>query len=68
MLTHFALKEHKDLHNMCKFDQYLHTLCKSGTNIYAICVNLTNVYALCVKWAQRLTEYEKIWPLIANFA
>ena len=31
----------KDLHNMCKFNQYLRTLRKSGTNALAMCVNST---------------------------
>ena len=45
---------HKDLHDICQFDQYLHTLRKNGTNTSAICVRLTNTYTLWVKGAQRL--------------
>ena len=34
---------HKDLHNMCKFNQYLRTFRKSDTNASAMCENSTNM-------------------------
>ena len=58
---------HKDLRNMCKFDQYLRTLHKSGTNASAICVYSINTHTHWVKAAERHKQYVWIWPLTAHF-
>ena len=59
---------HKDLHNMCKFNQYLRTLRKSGTNASAMCVNSTYMcetnhilrknFAICVRLCNFFSGFE----------
>ena len=48
---------HKDLHNMCKFNQYLRTLRKSGTNASAMCVNSTYMCEFDHLFCVRILQY-----------